>query len=285
MTNHFHRAAVVLLTSLLALPTLAAKTKYTTHVDGQCEMCKTHIEAAAQSIDGVKSAVWDQKTRILTVTFEGDKSIVTLIQDAVLAAGYDIADRHASNAAYLKLPKCCQYRTEAAAMSFDVSAEEAAHRASTVALGSYLVRQRQRPLAIPDADQGPLEVEVKVVPQATTRASVIQLTGPAQQPSAIEANEPDQTLTVRIDYQTGKVSVSCAGSTSSSDLPTYAGQSANDTWLLRLLLYPGRAIVKTADDAMTLETSVRQVPKARVIVLQTEGGETTFEQLTAYKRK
>ena len=41
--------------------------KFTTEVNGNCELCKKRIEKAAFSVSGVKSAVWDIDTHQLNL--------------------------------------------------------------------------------------------------------------------------------------------------------------------------------------------------------------------------
>ncbi len=81
---------------------------------GNCGMCKKTIEKAALGT-GATTAVWDQKTDMLTVSFDTQKTSADAIQKAVALSGYDNAGYKASDEAYNNLHGCCQYdRTGAA---------------------------------------------------------------------------------------------------------------------------------------------------------------------------
>jgi len=82
----------------------------TLSVKGNCEMCKKRIENAAD-IKGVKNCNWDEKTKIATITYSSDKTSMVEIEQAIAKKGYDTESAKADEAAYKKLPKCCQYRT------------------------------------------------------------------------------------------------------------------------------------------------------------------------------
>ncbi len=48
--------------------------KFTTEVNGNCELCKKRIEKAAFSVSGVKSAVWDIDTHQLNLILNEEKT-------------------------------------------------------------------------------------------------------------------------------------------------------------------------------------------------------------------
>ena len=81
-------------------------------VYGNCGMCKKTIEKAA-SIKGVKSAVWNMETDVMTVRY--DTTIVKLVEikNAIASSGYDTDECRASDEAYKKLHGCCQYERPA----------------------------------------------------------------------------------------------------------------------------------------------------------------------------
>ncbi|PZF74670.1 ATPase [Taibaiella soli] len=79
-------------------------------VDGNCEMCKKRIENAAY-IGGVKEAVWDEKTHMLTVTYRPSKTSMDDVAKHIAHAGYDNDKVKATEEEYNKLPKCCAYKT------------------------------------------------------------------------------------------------------------------------------------------------------------------------------
>ena len=92
-------------------------------VSGNCGMCKKTIEAAAVK-GGALTAEWNKDTKQLTFTFNDSKDAVLAVQQSVADAGYDTRDVKASDAAYGKLPGCCQYdRSAASAGKADKNSE------------------------------------------------------------------------------------------------------------------------------------------------------------------
>lgn len=85
-------------------------TKTSFKVSGNCDMCKSRIEKAAK-LEGVKNAVWNEETHILTVAFVPTKVSVDKIHQNIANAGYETDKFKADVTAYKNLPKCCQYET------------------------------------------------------------------------------------------------------------------------------------------------------------------------------
>ncbi len=81
-------------------------------VKGNCGMCETRIEKAANSVDGVTSADWDKETKMIKVTFDPAKTDLHKIHMAIAKAGHDTDMHKASQEAYDKLPGCCKYDRE-----------------------------------------------------------------------------------------------------------------------------------------------------------------------------
>jgi Cu(I)/Ag(I) efflux system membrane fusion protein len=79
-------------------------------VQGNCEMCKTTIEKAAQSEEGVVSAEWNGESKELHLQFDAGKTSVEKISRAVAQAGYDTEKDKGDNVAYEALSPCCKYR-------------------------------------------------------------------------------------------------------------------------------------------------------------------------------
>ena len=88
-----------------------AITKTSFKISGNCEMCKERIEKAAK-IEGVKNAIWNQETHILTVAFVPTKTTLDQIQQNIANAGYDTPMFKSTEENYKKLPQCCQYSKE-----------------------------------------------------------------------------------------------------------------------------------------------------------------------------
>ena len=79
-------------------------------VQGTCNMDKRRIETAAYSIDGVKSAVWDEYTQALTLKYSVfKKDAADNVQKKIAAVGNDTEKYKADDAVYNKLPECCHY--------------------------------------------------------------------------------------------------------------------------------------------------------------------------------
>jgi periplasmic mercuric ion binding protein len=83
-------------------------------VSGNCGMCKTAIEKAAKKA-GATAANWNVKTKTLTIKYSSATTNAAKIQESIAAAGYDTRDLKATDAAYDKLPACCQYDRETTA--------------------------------------------------------------------------------------------------------------------------------------------------------------------------
>ena len=79
-------------------------------VSGNCEMCKDRIEEAAKSVKGVASAVWDVKTKIIKVEYNGNLTNLNTIQKTIAMAGHDTGKFKADDKVYKSLPECCLYR-------------------------------------------------------------------------------------------------------------------------------------------------------------------------------
>ncbi len=74
----------------------------------QCDMCKKRIEKALKVEKGIKKAVLDVDSKVLTVVYQTKKTDVTAIKNAVTKVGYDADEVKADEKAYKKLPDCCQ---------------------------------------------------------------------------------------------------------------------------------------------------------------------------------
>ena len=86
-----------------------AMTEISFGVRGNCGMCKTTIEKAANSVEGVTSANWDVDQKKIDVSFDDAKTDAMAIHHAVAASGYDTEKVSGSEEAYNNLPGCCKY--------------------------------------------------------------------------------------------------------------------------------------------------------------------------------
>jgi copper chaperone CopZ len=78
-------------------------------VKGSCGMCKTRIEKAAKSVDGVSQAKWSDETKILEVVLDDTKTNVDKVETAIAKVGHDTPMHKATDEAYNALPGCCHY--------------------------------------------------------------------------------------------------------------------------------------------------------------------------------
>ncbi|QRM90307.1 copper chaperone [Lacinutrix sp. WUR7] len=81
-------------------------------VRGNCGMCKSTIEKAANAVAGVSKVNWDVDKKKIEVSFDDTKTDAMAIHNAVAASGYDTDKVLGSEAAYENLPGCCKYDHE-----------------------------------------------------------------------------------------------------------------------------------------------------------------------------
>ena len=86
----------------------------TIKVWGNCGMCKETIETAATKA-GATSAVWNEESKELKVTFASNKTDGKKIQQKIANSGYDTQDFSAPDKVYNKLHGCCKYERKATA--------------------------------------------------------------------------------------------------------------------------------------------------------------------------
>ena len=77
-------------------------------VAGKCGMCKSRIEKAVL-VAGVSKADWNEKTQLLTVTYDPTKIKSMDIQKNIAAVGHDTKNVKATDKNYAALPGCCKY--------------------------------------------------------------------------------------------------------------------------------------------------------------------------------
>jgi copper chaperone CopZ len=78
-------------------------------VAGNCDMCKTRIEKAAKSVEGVSAAEWNKETKMIEVTFNSEDAQLQKVHEAIAKAGHDTEIISASDETYASLPACCKY--------------------------------------------------------------------------------------------------------------------------------------------------------------------------------
>ncbi|MDP4222014.1 MAG: ATPase [Bacteroidota bacterium] len=108
--------AVLLLTAFGSAATVTAqvssqtstKKTETFKVWGNCSMCKDRIEKAVKE-EGATEASWNQKTKMLTVTFDPSKTNKDVLSKKLASVGHDTEKYKAPDDVYEKLPSCCHY--------------------------------------------------------------------------------------------------------------------------------------------------------------------------------
>ncbi|MGI9526201.1 MAG: heavy-metal-associated domain-containing protein, partial [Weeksellaceae bacterium] len=80
----------------------------TIFVRGNCEMCKSNIENAVNSIVTAKGT-WDVNSKVLTFSYDPKETSDKKILQSVAEAGYDNERYTADEEDYKKLDACCQY--------------------------------------------------------------------------------------------------------------------------------------------------------------------------------
>ena len=96
-------------TTTTEISAAVVKTNLTFGVRGNCGMCKMTIEKAANSVEGVASAIWDVDQKKIDISFDDDKIDAVAIHKAIAASGYDTEQMAGNEQAYDGLPGCCKY--------------------------------------------------------------------------------------------------------------------------------------------------------------------------------
>lgn len=112
MKNLLKLAFVSLLVMGTSVFAQAAKESKEFKVFGNCGMCEKRIEKAASAVDGVSSADWDKKTKMISVIFDTEKTDLHKIHQAIAKVGHDTEMHKAKDEVYKKLPGCCLYDRE-----------------------------------------------------------------------------------------------------------------------------------------------------------------------------
>lgn len=77
-----------------------------------CEMCKERIERNLSFEKGVKEAVLDVESKVVTVKYNPKKTDVSKIKANITKTGYDADELTANAEGYNKLPSCCKKGSE-----------------------------------------------------------------------------------------------------------------------------------------------------------------------------
>ncbi len=103
--------AVALLSTTVCLSQISNAKTETVKVYGNCGMCETTIEKAANKRK-ISKADWNEETKMATITYDSKKTNVDAVLKNIALAGYDNQSFLAPDAAYDKLPGCCKYDRE-----------------------------------------------------------------------------------------------------------------------------------------------------------------------------
>ena len=97
------------------------KSDVTFGVRGNCGMCKSTIESATMSIEGVDTATWSTESKMISinVSSEINDQLINDIHNAIAKSGYDTELSTAVDEDYDKLPMCCKYNREMVIASND----------------------------------------------------------------------------------------------------------------------------------------------------------------------
>jgi copper chaperone CopZ len=80
----------------------------TVKISGNCGMCETTIEKAADD-NKVSKADWNKDTKMATITYDSKKTDLNSVLKKIALAGYDNEQFLAPEGSYSKLPGCCKY--------------------------------------------------------------------------------------------------------------------------------------------------------------------------------
>ena len=98
------------------------KSDVTFGVRGNCGMCKSTIESATMSVEGVDTASWSKESKMISinVSTEINDQFINDIHNAIAKSGYDTELSTALDEDYDKLPMCCKYNRDMVIASNDI---------------------------------------------------------------------------------------------------------------------------------------------------------------------
>ena len=98
------------------------KSDVTFGVRGNCGMCKSTIESATMSVEGVDTASWSTESKMISinVSTEINDQFINDIHNAIAKSGYDTELSTALDEDYDKLPMCCKYNRDMVIASNDI---------------------------------------------------------------------------------------------------------------------------------------------------------------------
>lgn len=79
-------------------------------VRGTCGMCMRRIQEAAESVEGVLLAKWNENTHQLDLTYDQNITEPLEVERAIARIGHDTENVAADDVTYRELPDCCRYK-------------------------------------------------------------------------------------------------------------------------------------------------------------------------------
>jgi copper chaperone CopZ len=110
MKNIVTLSLSLVLTLFVSLNVFAGNETETLNVktNAVCGECKTRIEGNVVKLKGVKNAILNLDTKVLTVTYNKEKVTSADIKKAVTETGYSADEVAGNDKARANLPHCCQ---------------------------------------------------------------------------------------------------------------------------------------------------------------------------------
>ena len=104
--------SIIILAVLFGEVALAQEKKKTEEVkiktSAVCDMCKYSLEKTMAYEKGVKTSSLDVVSKVITVTYNPERTTPQKIKKAICLTGYDADEIPADSAAYEKLHACCK---------------------------------------------------------------------------------------------------------------------------------------------------------------------------------
>ncbi|MFV0304919.1 MAG: TonB-dependent receptor domain-containing protein [Moheibacter sp.] len=107
--KEMYRKSIYIFLMLFGLQVLAQEKTEEIRVEGECGMCKARIENAVKEIKSA-DGTWDENTKVLTLSYNPEKTTLEAIMKNVAKVGHDNELFKAEDETYKNLPSCCLYK-------------------------------------------------------------------------------------------------------------------------------------------------------------------------------
>jgi copper chaperone CopZ len=101
-------AITLLLSAVVSTAQIKNSKTETVKIFGNCGMCESKIEKAGNQKD-IASVDWNKDSKMATLIYDSKITNKDEILKRIALVGYDSEQFHAEEAAFNKLPGCCQY--------------------------------------------------------------------------------------------------------------------------------------------------------------------------------